>query len=71
MYLVILSKYSSTKHKTILAEPFGQLLWFISTALSAFHVDQLHVKASSLYKFHTRCCKTQLERSTALTNRTK
>ncbi|CAK1844818.1 conserved hypothetical protein [Vibrio crassostreae] len=24
--------------KTILAEPFGQHLWFISTALSAFYV---------------------------------
>ncbi|GAD01365.1 hypothetical protein AALB_1445 [Agarivorans albus MKT 106] len=36
--LVTLSKYALTKHKTILAEPFGQRLWLISTALSASHV---------------------------------
>ena len=33
--LVILSKYTLTKHKTILVEPYGQRLCFISTALSA------------------------------------
>ncbi|CAH1231747.1 conserved hypothetical protein [Vibrio harveyi] len=36
--LVILSKYSLTKHKTILAEPSGQRLLVISTALSPSHV---------------------------------
>ncbi|CZF85902.1 hypothetical protein GMA8713_03935 [Grimontia marina] len=34
----ILSKYTSTKHKTLRAEPFGQRLWGISAALSASHV---------------------------------
>jgi hypothetical protein len=33
--------------KTLLAEPFGQRLWFLSTALSAYQVGQLHFKASS------------------------
>ncbi|CAH1607185.1 conserved hypothetical protein [Vibrio jasicida] len=36
--LVILSKYSLTKHKTILTEPFGQRLLDISTVLSTSHV---------------------------------
>ncbi|CAH1603096.1 conserved hypothetical protein [Vibrio jasicida] len=36
--LVTLSKYSLTKHKTILAEPFGQHLLALSTALSTSHV---------------------------------
>ncbi|AXB30294.1 hypothetical protein DSB67_01225 [Vibrio campbellii] len=49
--LVILSKYSLTKHRTILAEPFGQRLLLISTALSA------------LYQYPTIRCKNQLERS--------
>ncbi|BEU01851.1 hypothetical protein OAG1_06510 [Agarivorans sp. OAG1] len=35
----ILGKHALTKHTTILAEPFGQRLWLISTALSASHVD--------------------------------
>ncbi|CAH1551822.1 conserved hypothetical protein [Vibrio rotiferianus] len=36
--LVILSKYSLTKHEAILAEPLGQRLLAISTALSTSHV---------------------------------
>ncbi|NVN81569.1 hypothetical protein FLM53_03110 [Vibrio sp. Scap24] len=48
----------------MLAEPFGQPLWFISTALSASHVGLLHFKASALWKFPTKRCKNQLERST-------
>ncbi len=34
----ILSKYNSTKHKTRLAEPFGQRLRELSPALLASHV---------------------------------
>jgi hypothetical protein len=34
-----LSKIRSTKSKTLLAEPFGQHLLAISTALSAFYVE--------------------------------
>ncbi|CAH1540875.1 conserved hypothetical protein [Vibrio harveyi] len=35
---IVLSKYSLTKHETILAEPSGQRLLVISTALSTSHV---------------------------------
>ncbi|MDG1751694.1 MAG: hypothetical protein P8I03_08545 [Thalassotalea sp.] len=62
--LVILSKYYSTKSKTILAESFGQRLLVIFTALSPFYVEQLHYKSSALYKYPTHCCKNNLERST-------
>ncbi|WP_440887424.1 hypothetical protein, partial [Vibrio sp. WZ-1] len=62
--LVILSKILSTKSKTLLAEPFGQRLWLLSTALSAYQVGQLHFKASALYKEPTNCCKNQLKRPT-------
>ncbi|WP_038886237.1 hypothetical protein, partial [Vibrio rotiferianus] len=46
------------------AEPFGQRLWLLSTALSAYQVGQLHFKASALHKEPTNCCKNQLKRST-------
>lgn len=62
--LVILSKYSLTKHKTILTEPFGQRLLDISTVLSTSHVGWLHSKVSALYKCPTIRCKNQLERLT-------
>ncbi|NOI31226.1 hypothetical protein F0260_21590, partial [Vibrio coralliilyticus] len=58
-------KHLSTKSKTLLAEPSGQRLWFLSTALSAYQVGQLHFKSSALYKEPTNCCKNQLKRSTA------
>ncbi|MCL1118331.1 hypothetical protein L2689_13905 [Shewanella aestuarii] len=48
----------------MLAEPFWQPLWLISTTLSAFYVGQLHVKASVLYNFPTKCCKNQLKWAT-------
>ncbi len=66
--LVILSKYTSTKHKTLRAEPFGQRLWGISAALSASHVGQLHIEASALHKIPTNCCKNHHQRSTAPSN---
>ncbi|MDG1750396.1 MAG: hypothetical protein P8I03_01860 [Thalassotalea sp.] len=62
--LVILSKYYSTKSKTILAESFGQRLLVIFTALLPFYVEQPHYKGSALYKSPTNCCKNILERST-------
>ncbi|NOI78149.1 hypothetical protein F0224_20980, partial [Vibrio coralliilyticus] len=57
-------KHLSTKSKTLLAEPSGQRLWFLSTALSAYQVGQLRFKSSALYKEPTNCCKNQLKRST-------
>ncbi|WP_426360546.1 hypothetical protein ACPUVO_07830 [Pseudocolwellia sp. HL-MZ19] len=60
----MLSKYCSTKSKTLLAESFGQHLLVISTALSPFYVEQPHDKGSALYKYLTNCCKNNLERST-------
>ncbi|CZF84678.1 hypothetical protein GCE9029_04544 [Grimontia celer] len=57
MTLSILSKYSSTKHKALLAEPFGRSLWGLSPALSASRVGQLHVEASALYKVPTSAAK--------------
>ena len=62
--LVILSKYCSTKSKTLLAESFGQRLLVIFTALLPFYVEQPHDKGSALYKYPTNCCKNNLERST-------
>jgi len=62
--LVILSKYCSTKSKTLLAESFGQRLLIIFTALLPFYVEQPHDKGSALYKCPTNCCKKNLERST-------
>ncbi|MDG1750779.1 MAG: hypothetical protein P8I03_03840 [Thalassotalea sp.] len=62
--LVILSKYYSTKSKTILAESFGQHLLGIFTALSPLYVEQPHYKGSALYKYPRNCCKNNLERST-------
>ncbi|MDG1751243.1 MAG: hypothetical protein P8I03_06220 [Thalassotalea sp.] len=61
----MLSKYYSTKSKTILAESFGQRLLGIFTALSPFYVEQPHCKGSALYKYPTNCCKNNLESSTA------
>jgi len=51
--------------KVLLAEPFGQRLLVISTALSPFYVEQPHDKGSALYKDPTNCCKSNLERSTS------
>ena len=78
--LVTLSKYYSTKSKTLLAESFGQRLLVIFTALSPFYVtrygyrlldnagaycpEQPHDKGSALYKYQTKRCKNNLERST-------
>ncbi|RTZ16768.1 hypothetical protein EJ063_08220 [Vibrio aquaticus] len=59
-----LSKKHSTKYKMLLAEPFGQRLWILSAALSAYQVGRLHFKASALHKKPTNCCKNHLERST-------
>ncbi|MEW6989416.1 hypothetical protein AADZ91_01895 [Colwelliaceae bacterium 6441] len=63
--LVILSKYYSTKNKTILAELFGQRLLGIFTPLSPSYVELPHYKGSALYKYPTNCCKNNIERSTA------
>jgi len=37
--LVILSKYLTTKSKALLAEPLGQRLLLLSTALSLIYVE--------------------------------
>jgi hypothetical protein len=50
--------------KTLLAESFGQRLLVIFTALSPFYVEQPHDKGSALYKYPTKSCKNNLERST-------
>ncbi|OUL57080.1 hypothetical protein B1199_12950 [Pseudoalteromonas ulvae] len=63
--LVILSKYCSTKRNTLLAEPFGQRLLGISTALSLLWCSSLHHKSDALYKYPTIRCKNHHERSTA------
>jgi hypothetical protein len=47
--LVTLSKYYSTKNKTLLAGSIGQRLLDIFTALSPFDVEQPHDKGSALY----------------------
>ncbi|AAZ27309.1 hypothetical protein [Colwellia psychrerythraea] len=62
--LVILSKFYSTKSKTLLAESFGQHLLDIFTALSPFYVEQPHSKGSALYKYPANRCKNNLERLT-------
>ncbi|PKH85649.1 hypothetical protein CXF79_20605 [Colwellia sp. Bg11-28] len=62
--LITLSKYYSTKSKTLLAESFGQRLLDIFTALSPFYVEQPHDKGSALYKSPTKLCKNNLESST-------
>nr|WP_258405264.1 hypothetical protein [Shewanella mesophila] len=51
-----------------LAEPFGPRLLVISTAFLAFHVEQLHYKASVSYKYPAIRCKNNLERSTCPSN---
>ncbi|AAZ26625.1 hypothetical protein [Colwellia psychrerythraea] len=62
--LVTLSKHYSTNSKTLLTESFGQRLLNIFTALSPFYVEQPHDKGSALYKYPTKRCKNNLERST-------
>ncbi|WP_114325500.1 hypothetical protein [Candidatus Colwellia aromaticivorans] len=62
--LVILSKFYSTKSKTLLTESIGQRLLIIFTALSLFYVEQPHDKGSALYKYPTNNCKNNLEKST-------
>ncbi|WP_114327031.1 hypothetical protein [Candidatus Colwellia aromaticivorans] len=62
--LVTLSKYYSTKSKTLLAESFGQRLLVVFTALSPFYVEQPHDKGSALYKHPTNSCKNNIKRST-------
>ncbi|TWX71780.1 hypothetical protein ESZ36_00660 [Colwellia demingiae] len=62
--LVILSKFYSTKSKTLLAESFRQRLLDIFTSLLPFYVEQPHYKGSALYKYPTNHCKNNLERST-------
>jgi len=51
--------------KMLLAESSGQRLLVIFTALSPFYVEQPHDKGSTLYKYPTKSCKSNLQRSTA------
>ncbi|MCF1427265.1 MAG: hypothetical protein LPH19_04690 [Shewanella sp.] len=62
--LVSLSKYLATKSKARIAEPFGQRLSSLSTALTLIYVEQLHHNRVALYKTTTKCCKNHLQRST-------
>ncbi|MCF1437786.1 MAG: hypothetical protein LPD71_03250 [Shewanella sp.] len=62
--LVGLSKYLATKSKARIAEPFGQHLSSLSTALTLICVEQLHHNRVALYKTTTKCCKNHLQRST-------
>ncbi|MCF1430914.1 MAG: hypothetical protein LPH21_08445 [Shewanella sp.] len=62
--LVGLSKYLATKSKARIAEPFGQRLSSLSTALTLIHVEQLHHNRVALYKTTTKSCKNHLQRST-------
>ncbi|MCF1427567.1 MAG: hypothetical protein LPH19_06245 [Shewanella sp.] len=59
-----LSKYHATKSKARIAEPFGQRLSSLSTALTLIFVEQLHHSRVALYKTTTKCCKNHLQRST-------
>ncbi|MCF1428310.1 MAG: hypothetical protein LPH19_10225 [Shewanella sp.] len=59
-----LSKYLATKSKARIAEPFGQRLSSLSTALTLICVEQLHYNRVALYKTTTKCCKNHLQRST-------
>ncbi|MCF1431568.1 MAG: hypothetical protein LPH20_12080 [Shewanella sp.] len=59
-----LSKYLATKSKARIAEPFGQRLSSLSTALTLIHVEQLHHNPVALYKTTTKSCKNHLQRST-------
>jgi hypothetical protein len=47
--------------KDRLAEPLGQRLWLLSTALSLTHVEQLHVIIFALYIIATHSCKIHLK----------
>ncbi|MCF1457934.1 MAG: hypothetical protein LPH21_10370 [Shewanella sp.] len=62
--LVGLSKYLATKSKARIAEPFGQRLSSLSTALTLIYVEQLQHNRVALYKTTTKCCKNHLQRST-------
>ncbi|MCL2914268.1 hypothetical protein L2725_10860 [Shewanella corallii] len=55
-----LSKYLATR----IAEPFGQRLSSLSTALTLIYVEQLHRNRVAFYKTTTKCCKNHLQRST-------
>ncbi|MCL1039442.1 hypothetical protein L2750_20220 [Shewanella submarina] len=59
-----LSKYLATKSKARIAEPFGQRLSSLSTALTLIYVEQLHHNRVALYKTTTKSCKNHLQRST-------
>ncbi|MCF1426551.1 MAG: hypothetical protein LPH21_05435 [Shewanella sp.] len=59
-----LSKYLATKSKARIAEPFGQRLSSLSTALTLIYVEQLQHNRVALYKTTTKCCKNHLQRST-------
>ncbi|MCF1431975.1 MAG: hypothetical protein LPH21_16145 [Shewanella sp.] len=59
-----LSKYLATKSKARIAEPFGQRLSSLSTALTLIHVEQLHHNRVALYKTTTKSCKNHLQRPT-------
>ncbi|MCF1439919.1 MAG: hypothetical protein LPD71_14610, partial [Shewanella sp.] len=52
------------KSKARIAEPFGQRLSSLSTALTLIYVEQLHHNRVALYKTTTKCCKNHLQRST-------
>ncbi|MCF1459036.1 MAG: hypothetical protein LPH21_16280, partial [Shewanella sp.] len=58
-----LSKYLATKSKARIAEPFGQRLSSLSTALTLIYVEQQHNRVA-LYKTTTKSCKNHLQRST-------
>ncbi|MCL2913190.1 hypothetical protein L2725_05245 [Shewanella corallii] len=60
-----LSKYLATKSKARVAEPSGQRLSSLSTALTLIYVEQLHLNRVALYKTTTKSCKNHLQRSTA------
>ncbi|MCF1427927.1 MAG: hypothetical protein LPD71_04970 [Shewanella sp.] len=59
-----LSKYLATKSKARIAEPFGQRLSSLSTALTLIYVEQLHHNRVALYKTTPKSCKNHLQRST-------
>ncbi|MCL1039099.1 hypothetical protein L2750_18360 [Shewanella submarina] len=70
-----LSKYLATKSKARIAEPFGQRLSSLSTALTLIYVEQLHINRVAFYKTTTKSCKNHLQRSpdpvSRLTGQTK
>ncbi|MCF1428450.1 MAG: hypothetical protein LPH19_10960, partial [Shewanella sp.] len=56
------------KSKARIAEPFGQRLSSLSTALTLIYVEQLQHNRVALYKTTTKCCKNHLQRSTDPSN---